>query len=75
MGPAEDIQKFFDGGIQGFATSVFDVIKGAFSSTDMNSNWWVSVIGGTVNTHVGGQVTTVVYPGMLTLLVLSLIHI
>jgi hypothetical protein len=69
MGPAEDIQKFFDGGIQGFAASVFDVIKGAFSSTDMNSNWWVSVIGGTVNTHVGGQVTTVVYPGMLTLLV------
>jgi hypothetical protein len=68
-GPAEDIQKFFQGGIQGFAMSVFDVLKNAFSSTDMNSNWWVSVIGGTINTHVGGTVTTVTHPGMLGLLV------
>lgn len=69
MGPVEDIQKFFQGGIQGFAGSVFDVMKDAFSSTDMNSNWWISVIGGTINTHVGGTVTTVTHPGMLTQLV------
>jgi hypothetical protein len=69
MGPLEDIQKFFDGGIVGFATATNDVLKSAFSSTDISSNWWISVIGGTIRTHTGGTVTEVTHPGMLPLLV------
>lgn len=69
MGPLEDIQKFFDGGIVAFATSTNEVLTSAFSSTDINSSWWVSVIGGTIRTHVGGTVTEVTHPGMLPLLI------
>ncbi|WP_422759312.1 hypothetical protein [Paenarthrobacter sp. C1] len=69
LGPAEDIQSFFAQGIEGMATYAWQTLAGAFSSTDMNASWWVTVVGGTVRTHVGGATTEVVHPGMLNLLV------
>lgn len=69
LGPAEDIQSFFAQGIAGMAAYAWQTLAGAFSSTDMNASWWVTVVGGTVRTHVGGQTTEVVHPGMLNLLV------
>lgn len=69
LGPAEDIQAFFGQGIEGMAAYAWQTLSGAFSSTDMSGSWWVTVVGGTVRTHVGGATSEVVHPGMLNLLV------
>ncbi|SEB30132.1 hypothetical protein [Arthrobacter woluwensis] len=66
---AGDLQNFLGGGIKAFASGAWENIQASFSSTDMSPSWWVSVVGGTINTHVGGNVTTTHYPGMLPALV------
>ena len=78
MGPAPVIVsmafgspgEFFQDGIKGFATQTVDLLRASFTTSNLSENWWVSVVGGTVRTHVGSAVTEVQHPGMLNQLVL-----
>jgi hypothetical protein len=68
-GPMEDLQGFFNQSIEGFAKNAWEMLKGSFTASNLDASWWVTVVGGTVRTHVGDQVSVVEHPGMLNLMV------
>ncbi|MGP5030714.1 conjugal transfer protein TrbL family protein [Glutamicibacter arilaitensis] len=69
------IQEWMNGSVEGFAYWVWMCIKSAFSYSDMNDSWWITVIGGTVTTKVGGASSTVEHPGMLNVIALAAIPV
>lgn len=70
----EDFQSLLHEGIQGFAEASWGFIQDAFTASSLDSNWWVSVVGGEVETVINGEVvSTIDHPGMLNVVVVALI--
>lgn len=69
------IQEWMNGSVEGFAYWVWMCIKSAFSYSDMNDSWWITVIGGTVTTQVGSVSSEVHHPGMLNVIALAAIPV
>lgn len=69
------IQEFLNGSIEAMAMQLWAFIQSAFSYSDMDSHWWISVVGGTITTKVGGSETEFTHPGMLNILVQALIPV
>lgn len=69
------VQEWTNGGIEGFAYWIWMFIKSAFSYSNMDDKWWITVIGGEVTTVVGSSETTVNHPGMLNVIVLAAIPV
>lgn len=69
------IQEWMNGSVEGFAYWVWMCIKSAFSYSDMNDSWWITVIGGTVTTKVGGASSTIEHPGMLNVIALAAVPV
>lgn len=73
LGIGSGIHDFLLGSIKGMATFTWGFIKSAFSASDINGSWWVSVVGGKVTTVVGNTATEVTHPGMVNVIVLIMV--
>ncbi|MGP4968504.1 conjugal transfer protein TrbL family protein [Glutamicibacter ardleyensis] len=69
------IQEWMNGSVEGFAYWVWMCIKSAFSYSDMNDSWWITVVGGTVTTKAGAASSTVEHPGMLNVIAMAAIPV
>ncbi|MGM7670249.1 hypothetical protein [Microbacterium sp. A93] len=74
MNLLEPMQAFLRDGILAFATAAWAFIRDSFSAGSMTSEWWMTIVGGTVVVNVDGQAaTTIEHPGMLNVMVLAMI--
>lgn len=72
----ESIQQLLYGSILGFAESAWAFMLSAFSVGELDSSWWVPVIGGTITTEVdGGETSVVEHPGMLNVMVRAMLPV
>lgn len=69
------LDEWMYGSIEGFAFWVWEFIQSAFSYSDMNGNWWITVVGGDVTTKIGSESTTIHHPGMLNVLVMAAVPV
>lgn len=69
------IQEFLNGSVEAMAMQLWLFIQSAFSYSDMDSHWWISVVGGIITTKVGEQESTFTHPRMLNIIVQALIPV
>lgn len=79
---AESLKALLAQSIDSFAEATYNFINGAFSAGTFSpeaggsQDWWIAVVGGTVNITVGGEVeSTIEYPGMLNVMVMVMIPV
>lgn len=77
----KSIQSLLNDSIEGFAAASWEFLKnsfsaGAFTKGGGAQDWWIAVMGGTVNVSVEGQHQySMEYPGMLNVMVAAMIPV
>ncbi|WP_431711446.1 type IV secretion system protein [Glutamicibacter uratoxydans] len=70
---SHDFHDLFWGSIQAFAQWAWFMLESSFRNTEMDSRWWISVIGGDMTVTTGADTVVQHIPGMLNIIVVAAI--